>query len=104
MHFVKPDLYRRMVPQGLPAPGVLVCASGLAEAAGGIGLMRPSTRRWAGWWLAATLVAVFPANVHMALNPDEYQGMPGGRRALVARLPVQALFIWWALAASRSDE
>lgn len=104
MHFVKPRLYQRIVPPWLPAPAALVYASGVAEAAGGLGMMRPSTRRLAGWWLVATLLAVFPANVHMALNPQEYPGIPGGRWALLVRLPFQALFVWWVLAASRSDD
>jgi uncharacterized membrane protein len=52
------------------------------------------------WWSVATLVAVFPANLHMALNPDRYP-VPGGRPALWLRLPVQALFIAWAIAAGR---
>jgi uncharacterized membrane protein len=51
------------------------------------------------WWSMATLIAVFPANVHMALHPDRYQRVPGGRAALIARLPLQAVFIAWARAA-----
>ena len=68
--------------------------------AGGAGVMHPRTRRAAAWWSVATLVAVFPANLHMALNPDRYR-VPGGRPALWLRLPVQALFIAWAIAAGR---
>ena len=60
----------------------------------------PGRVRDAGaWWTVATMAAVFPANVHMALNPDDYRQIP--RAALYARLPVQALFVAWALAASR---
>lgn len=103
LHFVFPRIYRRIVPPYLPAPEALVYASGVAEIAGGLGLMLPRTRRRAGWWLTATLVAVFPANVHMALHPERYPEVPGGERALRARLPLQALFIAWVLAAgSRS--
>lgn len=101
MHFVIPRAYRRIVPPYLPAPGALVVASGVAEMAGGAGLMVPAARRRAGWWLIATLVAVFPANLHMALNPDEFPKVPGGAAALWARLPVQAGFIGWVLAAMR---
>jgi uncharacterized membrane protein len=104
MHFIKPRAYQRIVPPWLPAPAALVYASGVAEAAGGVGLMCRSTRRLAGWWLVATLLAVFPANVHMALNPGDYPGVPRGSLALRARLPLQALFIWWVLASSRSGE
>jgi uncharacterized membrane protein len=48
----------------------------------------------------ATLAAVFPANVHMALHPERYPRIPGGRPALIARLPIQAVFIAWARAAA----
>ena len=100
MHFVIPRQYEAIVPDYLPAHRELVAASGVAEIAGGLGVMYPRTRRLASWWSIATLVAVFPANVHMALHPDKYK-VPGGRAALYARLPVQLLFIAWALASGR---
>jgi uncharacterized membrane protein len=103
MHFARPGLYKRIMPPWLPAPTALVYLSGLAEAAGGAALMRPATRRWGGWWLVATLVAIFPANVEMALHPDRHADVPGGRTALLARLPFQGLFIWWVLRAARGE-
>ncbi len=101
MHFVVPKTYRKIMPPYLPAPDAMVYASGLAEIAGGAGLMRPDHRRLAGWWLIATLVAVFPANLHMALHPDEYPDVPGGARALWGRLPFQGVFVAWVLGAMR---
>jgi uncharacterized membrane protein len=100
LHFLKPRIYERIMPPWLPAHRALVYASGVAEMAGGAALLAPSrgVRRFGGRFMTATLVAIFPANVHMALNPDEYRGIPGGRPALYARLPFQALFIAWALA------
>jgi uncharacterized membrane protein len=77
-----------------------VYASGAAEIAGGAGLMLRPARRIAGWWLIATLVAVFPANVWMAQHPERYR-VPGGRLALMARLPFQAIFIALVRAAMR---
>ncbi len=60
-----------------------------------------STRRLARWWLLGVLVAVYPANIHMALEPDEVEargapikGVP--RWLLWARLPIQPLFVLWA--------
>ena len=101
MHFAMPRAYESIVPDWLPArPRTIVYASGVAEMAGGAGVMHPRTRRVAAWWSVATLVAVFPANLHMALNPDRYR-VPGGRLALWLRLPVQALFMAWAIAAGR---
>jgi uncharacterized membrane protein len=99
MHFVIPRAYKRIMPPYLPAHQAMVYASGVAEIAGGAGLMLERTRRVAGWWLIATLIAVFPANVHMAVHPEEFPKVPGGRRALWARLPVQGVFIAWVLAA-----
>jgi uncharacterized membrane protein len=75
----------------------------VAEIAGGAGLLVPATRRAAGWWLVATLVGVFPANLHMALHPERYRRIPGGAPALWARLPFQGVFIAWVLSAARAD-
>ena len=92
-HFRVPKTYESIMPDYLPAHRELVLASGVAEAAGGAGVLSERTSRLAGWWLIVTLVAIFPANVHMALHPDRYEKIP--RAALYARLPVQALFVLW---------
>jgi uncharacterized membrane protein len=101
MHFVIPKAYESIVPDYLPAHRALVYASGVAEIVGGLGAMNSRTRRAASWLNVATLLAVFPANLHMALHPERYKQVPGGRPALLARLPLQAVFIAWALAAGR---
>jgi uncharacterized membrane protein len=101
MHFVIPKTYKQIVPPYLPASEAIVYASGVAEIAGGAGLIAARSRRLAGWWLIATMIAVFPANLHMALNPDDYSQVPGGRASLWARLPFQGVFIAWVLAAMR---
>ena len=99
MHFVIPHAYASIVPDYLPAHRALVYASGAAEIVGGVGVLHSRTRRMGSWWSIGTLIAVFPANVHMALHPDRYRMIRGGRLALIARLPFQALFIAWARAA-----
>lgn len=104
MHFVIPRAYRRIMPPYVPAPKAMVYLSGVAEIVGGAGLMRERSRRPAGLWLVATLVAVFPANLHMALHPDEFSAVPGGARTLWARLPFQGVFIAWVLSAMRRDQ
>jgi uncharacterized membrane protein len=101
LHFVIPHVYKRIVPPYLPAPEALVYASGVAEIAGGVGLVVPRWRRLGGWWTIATLLAVFPANLHMALHPDDFSEVPGGRASLYARLPFQAVFIAWVRRAMR---
>jgi uncharacterized membrane protein len=101
MHFAMPRTYARIVPPYLPRHREIVYVSGAAEAIGGLGLILRATRRPAGWWLIATLIAIFPANVHMALHPDEFPKVPGGAATLWARLPFQAVFIAWVRAAMR---
>lgn len=99
MHFARPRWYLSIMPPYVPRHREMVYASGAAEIVGGAGLMTRH-RQAAGWWLMATLIAVFPANVHMAMKPDDFR-VPGGRAALYARLPFQALFLAWVRAAMR---
>jgi uncharacterized membrane protein len=101
MHFVIPSVYESIVPEYLPARRALVYASGVAEIAGGVGVLHPRTRRLASWLNIATLVGVAPANVEMVLHHERYEQIPGGRPALIARLPLQLLLIAWARAAGR---
>jgi uncharacterized membrane protein len=101
MHFVIPKAYRRIIPPYVPAPKAMVYVSGAAEIVGGAGLMHARLRRPAGWWLLATLLAVFPANVHMATHPEEFPRIPGGAATLWARLPFQGVFAAWVIAAMR---
>jgi uncharacterized membrane protein len=99
LHFLKPRFFEAIVPDYLPAHRELVYASGVAEAAGGLGLLFVATRQLAGWWLIATMVAVFPANVWMAQHPERYKDIP--EAALWARLPLQVGFIAAIRAAMR---
>jgi len=99
-HFVSPRFYRAIVPPPLRDDAKLVVdVSGVAEVLGGLGVLLPRTRRAAGAGLVALLVAVFPANVYMAREPDRFRRFP--RWALFARLPLQPLMIWWAWRATR---
>ncbi|GAA4501540.1 DoxX family protein [Hymenobacter ginsengisoli] len=100
LHFIRPVVFERIVPPALPAPRLLVLLSGVAEVAGGLGLLLPASRRWAGWGLLALLVAVFPANVYMVGLADELH-LPAW--VLWARLPLQPLLMWavWRAALRR---
>ena len=91
-HFVKPELYLKIMPAYLPAPALLVLLSGVAEISGGIGLLFRPLRRAAGWGLIALLVAVFPANIYMLQHPGLFDFAPW---ILWARLPLQIVFIAW---------
>ncbi|HST54576.1 MAG TPA: DoxX family membrane protein [Solirubrobacteraceae bacterium] len=98
-HFVIPRTYERIVPPGLGDPKLLVVVSGVAEIVGGVGVLPARTRRLAGVGLIAVLAAVFPANVYMAVESEQFQQIP--RWALYARLPLQPLMMWWAWRATR---
>jgi uncharacterized membrane protein len=91
-HFVNPRPYVAMMPPYLPWPDALVAASGVAEILGGIGVLITRTRRLAAWGLIALLVAVFPANLNVALHG--WPGMDFPRWVLWLRLPLQPVFMW----------
>lgn len=92
LHFVVPGFYLAMMPSWLPAHRELVVVSGIAEIAGGLGVLLERWRRPAGIGLLLLLLAVFPANVQMLLNARA-AGEPEG--LLWLRLPLQLLFLWW---------
>ncbi len=96
-HFLNPRPYLSMMPPYLPWPAALNIISGAAEVAGGIGILIPTLRPIAGWGLLALLVAVFPANVNVALHG--WKGQHIAPWILWARLPFQPLimaFVYWA--------
>ncbi|WP_345234472.1 DoxX family protein [Hymenobacter saemangeumensis] len=92
LHFLRPGIYLRIMPPTLPAPLALVYISGFCEVLGGLGLLWPRSRRWAVWGLLALLVAVFPANIYMALIHEQL-GIPGW--LAWGRLPLQGVLLWW---------
>jgi len=97
LHFARPKPYLAMMPPWIPLHKEAVAVSGVAEIAGGLALFPDRTARFGAWWLIALLVAVFPANVHMAINPDQIKGLDKTgipTWALWARLPLQPLAIW----------
>ena len=102
MHFVRPRAYESIVPDAVPAHREVVIVSGVAEIAGGLALLPSRSARWAGWWLIALLVAVFPANVNMAVNAQRFRAVP--EALLWLRLPLQPLMVAWVWrAAVRRD-
>jgi uncharacterized membrane protein len=98
LHFVKPGAYEATVPDPLPGQREIVYVSGVAEIAGALALLDRRTAPWAGWWLIALLIAVFPANVNMAVNAERFRAVP--EAVLWVRLPIQALLIAWVWRAS----
>ena len=104
LHFILPRPFEEIVPDYLPAKRELVYASGVAELGGAALTLHPRTRRAGGLLLLLTLAGVYPANIHMALNPDRYPQVPGGQATLIARLPLQFVFAWVVWKATLRDE
>lgn len=102
-HFLVPDAYAAIIPDWLPAHVALVQVSGVAEIAGGLGLALVATRRAAAWGLIALFVAVFPANVHMAIHHLPLGDHVVPTWLLWARLPLQAVLVAWAWWYTRPD-
>src|SRR5687767_4948282 len=76
-HFRRPRFYKSIVPPPLDRwQSEVNAAAGVAELAGGLAVLPSSTRRGARWWLLATLLAVYPANIHMALRPERFPKLP----------------------------
>ena len=103
-HFRSPAPYLGMMPAELPHPALLVQLSGIAEILGGLGLILPQTRRLTAWGLIALFVAIFPANLNMALNHLPLGDQPVPTWALWARLPLQVVLIVWAYWFTRPEK
>ncbi len=97
LHFATPQAYDGLIPPFLPAPRAWIYASGVAEVACAAAVAVPRTRRIGGLATAALLVAVFPGNLWMVVEPG---GVP--RWAAVARLPLQVPLVLWALQVARA--
>ncbi len=98
-HLMNPDFYVAIIPPELPSPEWLNLISGLAEIVLGVFLLEPRTRALAAWGIIALLIAIFPANVYVAIaNVGLPDGTPGTGNALLnwVRLPFQGLFVAWA--------
>jgi len=107
MHFLRPRFFEAIVPPAIEEQKKEVVAiSGVAEIAGAALVLAPASRRLGRWWLLALLFAVFPANVHMAVNPEQIKGLDMRkfpRWALWARLPLQPLAMIWVWHVTRSS-
>ena len=107
MHFLRPRFFEAIVPPAIEdQKQEVVAISGAAELAGAALVLHPASRSLGRWWLLALLVAVFPANVHMAVNPEQIRGLDMRklpRWALWARLPLQPLAMVWVWRATRGS-
>ncbi|HME10054.1 MAG TPA: hypothetical protein VKG25_23555 [Bryobacteraceae bacterium] len=102
LHFLKPDPYLRIMPPYIPWHQAMVWVSGAFEILGGLGLTLTKTRRAAAWGLVLLLIAVFPANLYMAMHPIEAGAASIAPALRWGRLPLQLVLIWWLLWCTRS--
>lgn len=96
-HLVATEEFLAQVPPWLPAPRLVVWASGVAELALGVALLaRPADRVLVGWLVAGWFVLIFPGNVSQYLTGSEAFGLDSGA-ARATRLAFQPLLVVWAL-------
>ncbi|MBN3874386.1 DoxX family protein [Nostoc sp. JL33] len=103
-HFIVPEEYVKIVPPQLPYPLGLVYLSGFYEILGGIGLLVPPVSQAAAWGLLALFIAVYPANINMAVNLIKIEHIPNSPWVHVFRLPFQAVLIAWAWWYTKSSD
>jgi uncharacterized membrane protein len=104
LHFTHTDRYLSIMPPYVPRHREAVLVSGAAEIVGGVSSQMPRLDTFTRWWMIALLIAIFPANLHWALHPDEIRGLPAVPRPLLwVRLPFQLVFIRWVWRATRRD-
>lgn len=96
LHWLTPRPFLQMMPAFLPYPLELVYISGVFEILGGVGLLIPQVSRAAAWGLILLFIAVFPANINMAVNDIVIDGLPHNLLAYWLRLPLQGVLIAWA--------
>ncbi len=99
-HFVNPEFYLSIMPPAFPLHLEAVYISGFFEVLGGVGVLITRLRKIAGWGLDTLLVAVYPANIYMAITPEAF---PEASVALLyVRLVFQFLFFYWAFSVTKS--
>ncbi len=101
-HFIHDEFYVSIMPPYLPWHAFLVYLSGCFEIALGASLLNPRYEQMAAWGLIALLIAIFPANVHMAVNAEAYPQFSSS--ALWIRLPFQGVLVAWAYWYTRASE
>lgn len=102
MHFTNSAFYLSIMPPYIPWHPAMVYISGFFEMLLGLMLIVPKFERLAAWGIIALLIAVFPANIHMAIHPELYPKI--SPIALWLRLPLQGVFIAWAYWFTRPEK
>ena len=100
LHFIDPEWFLFIMPPFLSSIGLeLIYISGFFEVVGGVCVLIPRLRRIAGWGLVALLIAVYPANIYMAITPEAFPDIHVA--LLYFRLAFQFVFFYWAFSVTR---
>ena len=97
-HFVNKDFFMCIMPPYIPFHSFCVLFSGLAEILLGVALLMPAYRRWASYGIIALLIAVFPANIYLAMDAGAQACLETTSTIAIIRLPFQIVFVliaWW---------
>ncbi|NRA94080.1 MAG: DoxX family protein [Psychroserpens sp.] len=94
MHFVKPELYERVMPDFLPSHKLLVSLSGIAEILLGVALFIPELKAWAIYGIILMLAVFFLVHFNMLRGPKYAAGIP--KWILIVRIPLQFGLMYWA--------
>jgi len=96
MHLIKPEAFSYMIEGLIPYPNLMINLSGIAEIILGLGVLFPRTRKISAWLLIVMLVAIFPANINVAVNDlASPGGLPSESWYRWSRLAFQPLYIFW---------
>ncbi|KQS41879.1 DoxX family protein [Pedobacter sp. Leaf194] len=96
-HFISTDVYYAIMPEWLPAHSLLIYLSGIIEIGLGVLLLFSGVRKLAAILLIVMLISFLPVHMYMIQKAPFMLG-----KILVtpiiawARLPLQALLIYWA--------
>jgi len=94
MHFVKPRMYQRIMPNYMPKHKLLVFLSGVAEIILGVSICIPATKDLAVYGIITMLLIFLPVHFHMLFGKNAAMGLP--KWALILRIPLQFVLIFWA--------
>lgn len=97
-HFTDVDFFLSIMPDYLPWHRELVLLSGFFEILLGVTLLVKRTRKYAAFGIILLLVAVFPANIYLAMSDTAQQALGATQMAAIIRLPFQVplvLIAYW---------
>lgn len=95
MHFIIPEFYLAMMPPFIPFQSFFVALSGIAEMAGAIGIQIPQYRKRSGQLMILLLIAIFPANIYVAMSNPVLPNLDYSPDSMKWRLLLQPIFIAW---------